>query len=158
MVYPYKYEHMLIESMQTGQYNRLPIQSEQSRQIEYNRLPTYNTPAVTVQRPNQSIGYTQNKPIEFNRVPPLTYIQPNAQRQIERMQTIEVAPLMHIQPTVQRQIEHMQNNEVGYIQPTVQRQIEQTIKKPIEFNQAASLAYNPLHYFAYVLFVFAQLV
>ena len=36
----------------------------------------------------------------------------------------------------------MQNNEVGYNQPTVQRQIEQTINKPIEFNQAASLAYK----------------
>ena len=85
--------------LQTGQYNRLPIQSEQSRQIEYNGHPTYNTPAVTVQRPNQSIGYTQNKPIEFNHAPPLTYIQPNAQRQIEHMQTNEVAPLMHIQPS-----------------------------------------------------------
>merc|ERR1711951_212232 len=124
MVYPYKYEHMLIEQMQTGQSNTLPMQNDQARQIEYNRLPTYNTPAVTVQRPNQSIGYTQNEPIEFNHAPSLTYIQPNAQRQIEHMQTNEVAPLMHIQPTVQRQIEHMQTNEVGYNQPTVQRQIE----------------------------------
>ena len=31
---------------------------------------------------------------------------------------------------------------MGYNQPTVQRQIEQTINKPIEFNQAASLAYK----------------
>ena len=77
---------MPIESMQTGQYNRLPIQSEQSRQIEYNRLPTYNTPAVTVQRHNQTIGYTQNQPMEFNHTPPLTYIQPTAQRQIEHVQ------------------------------------------------------------------------
>merc|ERR1712121_77403 len=125
--------HMPIESMQTGQYNRLPIQSEQSRQIEYNRLPTYNTPAVTVQRPNQSIGYTQNKLIEFSHAPPLTYIQPNAQRQIEHMQTNEVAPLTYIQPTAQRQIEHMQTNVASY--PTTQRPIEQTTNKPIELMQ-----------------------
>ena len=90
---------MPIELMQTDniEYNRLPIQNEQYRQIEYNRLPnlTYNTPAVTVQRPNQSIGYTQNQPIEFNHTPPLTYIQPTAQRRIEHMQTNEVAPLRY---------------------------------------------------------------
>ena len=35
-------QHMPIEPMQTGQYNRLPIQNEQSRQIEHNRLPIQN--------------------------------------------------------------------------------------------------------------------
>merc|ERR1712121_593520 len=78
--------------------------------------------------------------------PPLTYIQPTAQRQIEHMQTnIASYPTIQrpIEQTTNKPIELMQNNEVGYIQPIVQRQIEQTINKPIEFNQAASLAYNP---------------
>ena len=43
--------------MQTDniEYSRLPVQNEQSRQIEYNRLPTltYNTPVV--QAPSQPI-------------------------------------------------------------------------------------------------------
>ena len=42
------------------EFNKIPIQNHQSRKIEYNRLPTYKTLAVSVQRPNQSIGYTQN--------------------------------------------------------------------------------------------------
>merc|ERR1712082_566475 len=117
--------------------NQVPPNPSTQQTGQYNRLSTYNTPAVTVQRPNQSIGYAQNQQIEFNHKPPLTYIQPTVQRKIEHMQTNEVAPLMHIQPTVQRQIEHMQTNEVGYNQPTVQRQIEHMQNKPIEFNQAA---------------------
>ena len=32
-------QHMPIEKMQTSQYNRIPIQNEQSRQTEYNILP-----------------------------------------------------------------------------------------------------------------------
>ena len=37
-------QHILIEPMQTDniECNRLPIQNEQSRQIEYNRLPNLN--------------------------------------------------------------------------------------------------------------------
>merc|ERR1712121_590138 len=42
-------------------------------------------------------------------------------------------PLTYIQPTAQRQIEHMQTSVASY--PTIQRPIEQTTNKPIELMQ-----------------------
>merc|ERR1712121_607263 len=42
-------------------------------------------------------------------------------------------PLTYIQPTAQRQIEHMQTSVASY--PTIQRAIEQTTNKPIELMQ-----------------------
>ena len=102
-----QFDPFLIQNDQSRQieYNRIPIQNQQYRQIEYDRLPKYNTQLV--QGSNQAIQTGQPLPIQNDQPRQIEYNTHVAQANqnqtsnqlVEYMETeVGLPPITYIPP------------------------------------------------------------